>query len=85
VIGLKIEIDKRKKAIRSSNGEKFSIRYISDLLGVAYTTVKLKLAMGNFTTEEAFGIFYALIPSENQNLETLLYLFSEQNKKGEQK
>jgi hypothetical protein len=26
-----------------------------------------------------------LIPSENQNLETLLYLFSEQNKKGEQK
>lgn len=83
VIGLKVEIDKRKKAKYSASEEKWSIPFIAKLLGLAYTTVKLKLSMGNFTVEEAFGIFYALIPAEKQDLQTLVYLFTDQTKKGE--
>ena len=84
MIGLKIEIDKRKKIKYSGHNEKWTIPYIAKLLGIAYTTVKLKLSTGAFTTEEAFGVFYSLVPTKNQNLETLLYLFTDQENKGEE-
>ena len=78
MIGLKTEIEKRKKSKYCSSEEKWSIRFISKLIGTSYTTIKLKLDSGKFSVEESVAIFKTLIPTEKQTLEHFLYLFTNQ-------
>lgn len=79
MIGLQIEINKRKHGKKSMPDEKFSIQHIARLLGVSYMAVTKKLRDNMFWGEEERAIFYSLIPKENQTLEMREYLFTEQN------
>lgn len=79
MIGLKIEIQKRKKGKKSSVDEKMSIRYISKLLGKTYVAISKKIERKSFTIVEQWAIFKSIIPQEQQTLELLEYLFTEQN------
>ena len=77
--GLEIEIEKRKLAKRSSPKERFSVGYISKLIGKPYQTTQSKMQNLTFDIYEMLGIFYTLIPQENRTMEMFEYLFTEQN------
>lgn len=78
MIGLQIEIEKRKHGKKSPTDEKYSITHISKLLGISYMATKNKVEKNMFWGNEERAIFYSLIPKENQTLEMREYLFEEQ-------
>lgn len=77
--GLQIEIDSRKHGKKSMPDEKFSIMYISKLLGLSYMAVMRKLEKNMFWGNEERAIFYTLIEPQKQTLEVYDYLFTEQD------
>ncbi len=78
MIGLQIEIEKRKHGKKSIPNEKFSVQYIARLLGISYMAVTKKLKDNMFWGNEERAIFYSLVPKESQSIETREYLFTEQ-------
>ncbi len=76
--GLQIEIEKRKFGKRSSPKERFSVGYISRLIGKPYQTTASKIENATFDIYEMLGIFYTLIPQEKRTIELFDYLFTEQ-------
>lgn len=77
--GLQKEIDKRRHGKKSMPDEKYSIKYISKLLGVNYMSVRRKLELNMFWGNEERAIFYSLIPTEKQTFAMYSYLFTEQD------
>lgn len=77
--GLEKEINLRKKGKKSNSKEKFSISFIAHLLGKPYMTVKKKINKKSFSINEQWAIFKTIIPQEQQTIELLEYLFTEQN------
>lgn len=79
MLGLEIEIDKRKTGKKSNPKEKFSCTYISKLLGKTYMAVNHKINRKSFGFEEALAIFKSIVPEDRQTLDFFIYLFTEQN------
>lgn len=78
MIGLAIEIQKHKHGKKVGANEKFSLTYISKLLGISYNGARHKLENNLFWGEEERAIFYSIIPREKQTFDLYKYLFTEQ-------
>lgn len=79
MLGLEKEIVSRRKGRKSNPNEKFSIPFIAALIDKPYMTVKKKFERNSFSITEQWAIFRTLIPQEQQTMELLEYLFTEQN------
>lgn len=79
MLGLEKEIINRRKGKKSNPNEKFSCSFIANLLGESYITTSKKIKRKSFTIVEQWAIFKSIIPQEQQTLELLEYLFTEQN------
>lgn len=78
MIGLEQEILKRKHGKKSMPDEKFSITFISKLLGISYSAIVKKLKDNMFWGTEERAIFYSIIPKDKQTFDVYEYLFTEQ-------
>lgn len=79
MLGLEKEIISRRKGKKSNPNEKLSCSFIAKLLGENYITTSKKIKRKSFTIVEQWAIFKSIIPQEQQTLELLEYLFTEQN------
>ena len=79
MLGLEREIINRRKGKKSNPNDKFSVSFISNLLGRTYMAVSKKISRKSFSVEEALAIFKSIVPQERQTLDFFEYLFTEQN------
>lgn len=79
MIGLEKEIRNKKQGRKSKSNEKFSCKYIAELLGKSYNAVSMNLRRNSFTVTETIGIFKTLVPADKQTIDFYIYLFTEQN------
>lgn len=79
MLGLEKEIIARKTGKKSNPQEKFSIAFIGRLLERPYQSVRKKFKSKSFSIEEQWAIFKSIVPQEDQTIELLEYLFTEQD------
>lgn len=78
MIGLKKEIEIRKKSLLCDKNEPLSIVNISKIIDKSYNTVKRKLTNGDFTVEEALKIYRGIGFKAKSDIFAIEYLFTEQ-------
>lgn len=78
MIGLEIEINKRKPRQQSRAFEKLAIGNISNILGKFPASVTYTITHNRLTVEDALKIFRECIPQEQQTFDYFIYLFTEQ-------
>ena len=78
MIGLKKEMELRKKSKCLNHNEQLSIVNIAHIIDKTYNTTKRKVEVGDFTVEEAFKIFRAIGFKSKSQIEAFEYLFTEQ-------
>ena len=60
MIGLEIIIKKKRPAKLAKRNEKYSYRFISNLLGMSFQGIARKCKTGTFTVQQALAIFNSL-------------------------